>query len=81
MSTDTLENKNVKKTILTAIAVIGTSALLFMGLQAVSASEQEEGERLKTQIFLEAGNITPELPNPVDDTLCPNWKTITLSKK
>jgi hypothetical protein len=42
MVTDTLENKSVKKTILTAIAVIGTSALLFMGLQAVSASEQEK---------------------------------------
>ena len=65
MVTDRLEKKSVKKTILTAIAVIGTSALLFMGLQAVSASEQEKGGEVENSDLPEAGNITPELPDPV----------------
>ena len=42
MVTNRLGKKSVKKTFLKATAVIGTSTLLFMGLQAVSAAEQEK---------------------------------------
>ena len=66
MVTNSLEKKNVKKMILTATAVVGTSALLYMGFfQAVSASEQEKGGEVENLDLPEAGNITPELPDPV----------------
>lgn len=65
MATNRLENKGVKKMILTATAVIGTSVLLFMGFQAVSASEQEKSVEFENSEFTEVGNITPELPGSV----------------
>ena len=64
MVTNRLGKKSVKKTILTATAVIGTSTLLFMGiLQAVTAAEYKKTNTIPTNYVSYIGDSMKTVQN------------------